>query len=79
MKNGMATGTAVGRANGLESFTRTCDSYNMTHTSVDIAILPYGSPPRPNSTDISYGTPYWWLEEQIKSNFPGSFLYPVVN
>ncbi|KAG8906166.1 hypothetical protein FRC01_008107 [Tulasnella sp. 417] len=26
-------------------------------------------------TDITYGTPYWWLEEQIKKVFPDCHLY----
>ncbi|PWW76389.1 hypothetical protein C7212DRAFT_357331 [Tuber magnatum] len=31
-----------------------------------------------NGTDITYGTPYWWLEEQVKKAFPGSFPYEIV-
>jgi len=28
-----------------------------------------------DETDISYGTPYWWLEQQIKKVFPSCHLY----
>ncbi|KAI0261162.1 hypothetical protein BC834DRAFT_925619 [Gloeopeniophorella convolvens] len=29
-------------------------------------------------TDITYLTPYWWVEQQIKAKYPGCFLYEVV-
>ncbi|TFY55686.1 hypothetical protein EVG20_g9228 [Dentipellis fragilis] len=29
-------------------------------------------------TDVTYLTPYWWIEEQIKKVFPKSFLYETV-
>ncbi|KAF5357685.1 hypothetical protein D9758_007489 [Tetrapyrgos nigripes] len=29
------------------------------------------------STDVSYLTPYWWIEEQIKKEFPESYLYEI--
>ncbi|CAL1712109.1 unnamed protein product [Somion occarium] len=41
VKNGLTTGTTVGRANGLESFTRIYDDYDIKHTSTEIAVLPY--------------------------------------
>ena len=28
-----------------------------------------------DETDVTYGTPYWWLEEQIKKVFPSCHLY----
>ena len=31
------------------------------------------------STDVTYITPYFWIEERIKKAFPGCFLYPVVD
>ncbi|KDR68415.1 hypothetical protein GALMADRAFT_215850 [Galerina marginata CBS 339.88] len=31
-----------------------------------------------DETDITYLTPYWWLEKLIKKQFPGCFLYPRV-
>ncbi|KDQ07651.1 hypothetical protein BOTBODRAFT_192282 [Botryobasidium botryosum FD-172 SS1] len=31
-----------------------------------------------DETDITWLTPFWWLQEQIKREFPGAFLYPVV-
>ncbi|KIM27485.1 hypothetical protein M408DRAFT_165369 [Serendipita vermifera MAFF 305830] len=108
VKNGLATGTTVGRANGLDSFTRVYTEYDIERTSIEIAILPYDKQCGPFSakgdsgaiildragrivalltggggttdgTDVTYGTPYWWLEEQIKTTIPGCYLYPVVD
>jgi hypothetical protein len=28
-------------------------------------------------TDVTYVTPYFWVEEQIKKAFPDSYLYPI--
>ena len=30
-------------------------------------------------TDVTYLTPYWWIEEQMKKVLPKSFLYQIVN
>ncbi|KAH9035841.1 hypothetical protein EDB84DRAFT_1588082 [Lactarius hengduanensis] len=30
-----------------------------------------------DSTDVTYLTPYFWLEERIKQAFPNSYLYPT--
>ncbi len=30
-------------------------------------------------TDVTYITPYWWIEEQIRKEFPQSFLYEIVD
>jgi hypothetical protein len=30
-----------------------------------------------DSTDVTYVTPYFWVEEQIKKAFPDSYLYPI--
>lgn len=107
VKHGMATGTTVGRVNGLESFTRIYTYPGINQTYMEIAVLNYGQPhgkfsSRGDSgsvvldrigrivgiitggagptgeTDISYLTPYWSIEEQIKFKFPDSFLYDVV-
>lgn len=106
MKNGSTTGTTVGRANGLESFTRIYDEYGINHTSIEIAVMPYdktrkfsdagdsgsivlardgrivgivtGGAGPTDRTDITYITPYWWIEKQIKAKYPGCFLYDVV-
>jgi len=108
VKNGLATGTTIGRANGLDSFTRVYPDYGIEHTSIETAILPYDKQRAPFSapgdsgaiildragrivalltggggttdeTDVTYGTPYWWLEEQIRKAFPGCHLYQVVD
>ncbi|KAH9931246.1 uncharacterized protein B0H18DRAFT_1083548 [Fomitopsis serialis] len=101
VKNGLATGTTVGRANGLESFIRIYDDYGVGQTSIEIAVLPYdetgkfsdagdsgslilardgrivgiltGGAGPADKIDISYLTPYWWVEQQINC-----FLYEVV-
>lgn len=107
LKNGSTTGTTVGRANGLESFTRIYDEYGINHTSIEIAVLPYekrrgkfsdagdsgsivlardgrivgiltGGAGPTHKIDITYITPYWWIEKQIKAKYPGCFLYDVV-
>jgi hypothetical protein len=31
------------------------------------------------STDVSYLTPYFWLDERIKQAFPKSHLYPIMD
>ena len=106
-KNGLTTGTTVGRANGLDSFIRIYDEYGIKRTYIEIAVLPYdkehgkfsetgdsgsivvardgrvvglltGGAGPADETDITYITPYWWVEKQIKDKFPGSFLYEVV-
>lgn len=106
VKNGAATGTTLGRTNGLCSFTRSYGSYG-THTSMEIAVLPYdktrgmfsdagdsgsivldrigrivgiltGGAGPSGATDITYLTPYWWIEQQIRDKFPGCHLYEEV-
>ena len=107
VKNGLATGTTVGRVNGLYSFTRLYTEYGTKETSLEVAVLPYdrerGAFSAPGDsgaivleraggivgmitggcgadydTDITYLTPYWWLDEQVKKVFPDSYLYDVV-
>ncbi|KZP24239.1 hypothetical protein FIBSPDRAFT_736125 [Athelia psychrophila] len=107
VKNGTTTGTTVGRANGLESFTRYYSEYGIEHISIEIAVLPYdkkrgkfsdagdsgsivlardgrivgiltGGRGDTEETDITYITPYWWIEEQIKRKYPDCYLYDVV-
>ena len=107
VKNGLTTGTTVGRVNGLESFTRVYEDDGIKQTSIEIAVLIYdktrekfsdsgdsgsivlardgrivgiltgGSGPT-DETDITYLTPYWWIEKEIKGKYPGCFLYQVV-
>lgn len=107
VKNGLATGTTVGRVNGLDSFTRVYTKYGIEQTSIEVAVLPYdrkrgafsapgdsgaivlergggivgmltGGGGATEEIDITYLTPYWWLEEQIKKVLPGFCLYDVV-
>lgn len=41
VKNGLATGTTVGRANGLKSISRSYTNSHMKCTSIEVAILSY--------------------------------------
>ncbi|ETW74722.1 hypothetical protein HETIRDRAFT_127172 [Heterobasidion irregulare TC 32-1] len=88
VKNGLTTGTTVGRVNGLESFRCIYEDYGISNKSLGIAVLPYdkmhgkfsdaGDSGLTNETDITYLTLYWWVEEQVKAKFPGCSLYEVV-
>ena len=109
VKNGLTTGTIVGRATGLESFTRVYTDYDIKHTSIEVAILAYEKQHGPFSapgdsgsivldrkcrivglltggggttdeTDVTYATPYWWLnkEMKVKKVYPRCHLYDVV-
>jgi hypothetical protein len=31
-----------------------------------------------DSIDVTYASPYYWVEERIKKAFPDSHLYPIV-
>jgi hypothetical protein len=42
-----------------------------------VGILTGGAGPA-DETDITYITPYWWVEKQIKAKYPDCFLYDVV-
>ncbi len=108
IKNGRTSGTTLGRATGLESFTRTFDEYGIKQTSTEIAIVSYGRAKghsgepfsrkgdsgsivldragrilgmvtggagNADSMDISYATPYGYLDKKIREAFPKSFLY----
>ena len=109
VKNGARSGTTLGHANGLQSFTRHVDEYDLYQVTLEIAIyaikkkdfdfsdegdsgsivlardgrivgiLTGGSgKKKQGGFDISYATPYWWLETKIKAKFPDCFLYDVV-
>ena len=41
VKNGLTTGTTIGRLNGLESFTRVYNEYGISQKSLEIAVLSY--------------------------------------
>ncbi|KAJ7781877.1 hypothetical protein DFH07DRAFT_949569 [Mycena maculata] len=42
-----------------------------------VGILTGGAGPT-GETDITYLTPYWWVEKEIKAKYPDCFLYQVV-
>ena len=56
VKNGQATGTTVGRANGLESFARIYIDHGIDHTSIEIAILPFSRQQSPFSAPGDSGS-----------------------
>ena len=31
-----------------------------------------------DDTDVTWLTPYWWLQDQIEKQYPDAYLYPVV-
>ncbi|KAF9513696.1 hypothetical protein BS47DRAFT_1343943 [Hydnum rufescens UP504] len=107
VKNGLTTGTTIGRVSGMESYTRVYKECKIDKTSVEIGVLPYGSTKGPFSapgdsgsivldrsggilgmltgdagttdrTDVTYVTPYSFLDKAIKKYFPNSFLYEIV-
>ena len=39
-----------------------------------VGILTGGAGPT-DATDVSYLTPYWWLEKRVKAKYPGCYLY----
>ena len=53
VKIGLATGTTIGCANGLNSFTHIYAEYNIKHTSIEITILSY-NPVRVGCVNQSY-------------------------
>lgn len=42
-----------------------------------VGILTGGTGTMP-TTDITYATPYYWLDQRIKDAYPGFHLYPIV-
>jgi hypothetical protein len=107
VKNGLTTGTTIGRVLGMESYTRVYKEDKIDKTSVEIGVLPYENMKGPfsdagdsgsivldrsgrilgmltggagliNRTDVTYVTPYWFLDKAIKKRFPNSFLYEIV-
>ena len=49
----------------------------LTRNGQILGLLTGGAGPTAE-TDITFVTPYWWLEQQIKKQFPGAFLYDIV-
>lgn len=43
VKKGLRTGTTIGRATGMESFTRSINEYGIKEMSIELAVLPYGN------------------------------------
>ncbi|KAH7912956.1 hypothetical protein BJ138DRAFT_1124793 [Hygrophoropsis aurantiaca] len=75
VKNGNTTGITIGRTTGIESFVREYDDYAIRSTRI-VGILTSGTG-QTDSTDVTYASPYYWLEERIKTAFSDSYLYPI--
>ncbi|KAJ3486272.1 hypothetical protein NLI96_g4344 [Meripilus lineatus] len=56
VKNGLATGTTIDRASGMESLTRIYTERGHKKTSIDFAVLPYGRRTGPFSTAGNSGS-----------------------
>ena len=109
VKNGRATGTTTGFANGLRSVQRKYKNYNTgPQDSYEYAVIPdnmflsrpfsdsgdsgsivltregkilgmlTGGAGPPESTDVSFVTPFWRLLELIKRIYPNAQVYPQV-
>ena len=37
-----------------------------------------GSAGSTTKTDVTWLSPFWWLEERIEKQYPGAYLYEVV-
>ena len=65
------------RTHGTFSGPGDSDSVVFDRDGRTVGIVTGGAGPA-GGTDITYLTPYWWIEKQIKAKFPGCFLYDVV-
>jgi len=65
------------RARGEFSDAGDSGSIVLTRDGKILGVLTGGAGPA-EETDITFLTPYWWLEKRIKDKFPSAFLYQVV-
>ncbi|KAI0648691.1 hypothetical protein C8Q79DRAFT_924166 [Trametes meyenii] len=56
VKNGLTTGTTIGRVTRMQSFTRVYNEYGIEETSIEIAVLPYGNTNEPFSAPGDSGS-----------------------
>ncbi|KAF8905189.1 hypothetical protein CPB84DRAFT_1771811 [Gymnopilus junonius] len=83
IKSGSSTGITIGRANGIMSFDRHFAAAGDSGAPIVdpvgrlVGMLTGGcaSDKRSYNIDITYATPYYWLEERIKKCFPDTCLY----
>jgi hypothetical protein len=65
--------------NGHGKFSNAGDSGSivLTREGKILGMLTSGADPTPE-TDVTWLTPFWWLQEQIKKQYPSTYLYEVV-
>lgn len=44
-----------------------------------VGLLVAGAGKKDTDSDVTYLTPYWWIEEQMKKAYPSIFLYENVD
>ncbi|KAL5478630.1 hypothetical protein ACEPAI_2815 [Sanghuangporus weigelae] len=83
VKNSATTTVTLGRATGIEShqdsaFSAPGDSGSIVvDANSRIVGMLTGGAGQTNSTDVTYVSPYYFLDERIKKAFPNSYLYPI--
>ncbi|KZT23556.1 hypothetical protein NEOLEDRAFT_1163692 [Neolentinus lepideus HHB14362 ss-1] len=80
--NGNITGETIGRATSIESFDGAFSAPGdfgsvIADANNRIVAILIGGAGKRDFTDVTYATPYYWVEEQIKKAFPDSYLYPA--
>jgi hypothetical protein len=68
---------SYGEGHGAFSDDGDSGSIVLTRKGEILGILTGGAGPTPE-TDVTWLTPFWWLQEQIKKQYPSAFLYDVV-
>ena len=71
----------VSYGKGRDIFSDAGDSGSivLTREGKILGMLTGGAGPTSNpNTDVTWLTPFWWLQEQIKKQYPSAFLYDVV-
>jgi len=69
----------VHNSKGYGKFSEAGDSGSIviTREGEILGMLTGGAGPT-KETDVTWLTPFWWLQDQIKKKYPDAFLYPVV-
>ena len=66
-----------GKGHGKFSEAGDSGSIILTREGKILGMLTGGAGPT-LETDVTWLTPFWWLQEQIKKQYPSAFLYDVV-
>jgi hypothetical protein len=65
-----------GKGHGKFSEVGDSGSIVLTREGKILGMLTGGAGPTPEA-DVTWLTPFWWLQEQIKKQYPSAFLYDV--